>query len=291
MARPISDIKTSLGNAYISQDTVQAIYSLTPEDVALGFDALFSKVAVESILFYAIAVAINLFELILDAFRTEIQAKVDGAYIANKPWWHAQAMKFQKGYNLILNTKTFVWAYTKTDITAQIIKRVAVRETVEVDGSCKVKLLVATETDGTVAALTGDDLNLFSIYANQIKPAGVLLQIISAAGDVVDFSLTVNYNALLLTSAGLSITNGNSPVNDAISNFIKSLNDVNFGGSLNLTKLIDSIQGAEGVVDAKITQFKVNGAIKPENWGTYDSTNGWFSLGVITAIYQPQTAL
>ena len=73
MARTISDIKTSLGNAYISQTVVQTIYSLTTADVALGFDALFSLVSVESISFYAIAFAINLFELIMDAFRIEIQ--------------------------------------------------------------------------------------------------------------------------------------------------------------------------------------------------------------------------
>lgn len=291
MARSIKDIKTSLGNAYIGQDAVQAVYGLTPEDVALGFDALFSKVSVESLLFYSIAFAVNLFELILDAFRIEIQTKVDSAYIANRAWWHAQAMKFQKGYGLQMNTNTFVWSYSDIDASAQIIKRVAVRETVQEDGACKVKLLVATETAGVVAALSVGDLGLFSIYANQIKPAGVLLQIVSDAGDVLDFSLTVNYNALLLTSTGISIANGNSPVNDAIANFIQSINDVNFGGSLNLTRLIDAVQMAEGVVDAKITEFKVNGAIKPENWGTYDSTNGWFGLGDITAIYQPQTAL
>ena len=109
---------------------------------------------------------------------------------------------------------------------------------------------------------------------------------------VVDFGLTINYNALLLTSAGLSILNGNYyPVNDAITGFITTLNDDTFGGDLNLTKLVDSIQAAEGVIDAKITQLKINGVIQTENWGTYESTNGWFSLGLITAIYQPQLAL
>lgn len=291
MARTISDIKTSMGNAYIGLPAVQTLYSLTIDDVALGFDALFSIVSLESVFFYAIAFAINLFELIMDAFRIEIQTKIDGAFVGNKAWWHAQGMAFQKGYNLVLNTKTFEWAYATIDTTLQIIQRVAVRENVQSDGSCKVKLLVATENAGTVAALLAADLNLFDIYANQIKPAGVLLQIISAAGDVVDFSLTVNYNALLLTSSGLSILNGNYPVNDAINGFINTLNDVTFGGDLNLTKLVDSIQAAEGVIDAKITQLKINGVIQTENWGTYESTNGWFSLGQITAVYQPQLSL
>ena len=110
MARTIATIKTTLGNAYIALQIIQTLYALTTDDVALGFDALFSVVSVESIAFYAIAFAINLFELIMDAFRIEIQATVDGAYIANKPWWKAQALAFQKGYNLVLNTKTFIWS-------------------------------------------------------------------------------------------------------------------------------------------------------------------------------------
>src|ERR1035437_1082296 len=153
MARTISDIKTSMGNAYIGLPAVQTLYSLTTVDVALGFDALFSLSSLESLFFYAIAFAINLFELIMDAFRIEIQTKIDGAFVGNKAWWHAQGMAFQKGYNLVLNTKTFEWAYETIDLTAQIIKHIAVRETVQSDGSCKVKLLVATETGGTVSAL------------------------------------------------------------------------------------------------------------------------------------------
>src|ERR1035437_4728617 len=122
MARTISDIKTSMGNAYIGLPAVQTLYSLTTVDVALGFDALFSLSSLESIFFYAIAFAINLFELIMDAFRIEIQAKVDGAYIANKPWWKGQALAFQKGYTHVLNPKTIVWSYALIDTTAQIVK-------------------------------------------------------------------------------------------------------------------------------------------------------------------------
>jgi len=51
MARQIADIKTEIGNAYIGQTSVQTLYGLTPEAVALGFNAWFSKVSFESLLF------------------------------------------------------------------------------------------------------------------------------------------------------------------------------------------------------------------------------------------------
>jgi len=282
MARLIADIKTEIGNAYIAQPAIQTIYDI--QDITLGFDAIFSKVSFESMLFYAFAFAIWSFEMILDLFKTEIQARVDAAYIANSSWWHAQAMAFQKGIGLIMNPTTFIFGYATSDITKQIIKRVAVRQ--NVDGVCKVQLFVATETGSDITALTNDDKVLFEAYANTIKPAGVLIQVISGAGDIVDFSITVDYNPLVLDSTGKLIIGSNYPVIDSISNFITKLNDVDFGGNLNITKLMDAIQLVDGVVDVSVTDFKINTVVK-QTWGTFESSNGWFQLGVITPTYQP----
>jgi len=282
MAQQIADIKTEIGNAYISQPAIQTLYGI--QDITLGFDAIFSKVSFESMLFYAFAFSIWSFEMILDLFKTEIQARVDAAYIANSSWWHAQAMAFQKGIGLIMNPTTFIFGYATSDITKQIIKRVAVRQ--NVDGVCKVQLFVATETGSDITALTNDDKVLFEAYANTIKPAGVLIQVISGAGDIVDFSITVDYNPLVLDSTGKLIIGSNYPVIDSISNFITKLNDVDFGGNLNITKLMDAIQLVDGVVDVSVTDFKINTVVK-QTWGTFESSNGWFQLGVITPTYQP----
>jgi hypothetical protein len=290
MAQLLSDIKTEIGNAYIGQTIVQTVYGLSASDVALGFDALFSTYTVESLLFYAVAFAVWTFESILDSFQTEMQTTVDAAYIANKDWWHAAAMAFQKGYDLVMNTTTFVYSYATIDTTAQIIQRVAVREnTDQSTGVCKVQLYVATaDSSGNIIPLVASDQALFNVYANRIKPAGVLVDIVSGAGDVINFGITVNYNPLILDSTGLSILNGNYPVNDAVTAFISTLNTNYFGGELNLTKLEDAIQAVSGVVDIEITSFSINGTNQP-TWGTFDSTNGWFVLGAITPTYQPQT--
>jgi hypothetical protein len=289
MAQLLSDIKTSIGNAYISQQSVQIAYGFSVVDVSTGFDALFSKVSIESLLFYAIAFAIWSFECILDLFQTEIQNTVTASYIANKAWWHAQAMSFQKGYSLIMNATTFIYSYATIDATAQIITRCAVRENTDTGtGVCKVQLYVATGASGSISALTTSDASVFEAYANTIKPAGVLIQVISGAGDVLDFGVTVNYNPLVLDSTGLLISDGVTyPVKEAISSFIDNLNNNDFGGNLNLTKLIDSIQAATGVVDVEITSFAINTVTK-QTWGTFASTNGWFLLGTIIPTYQPQ---
>ena len=289
MAQAISDIKTSIGNAYIAQTAVQIAYNLSPTDVASGFDTLFSKVSIEGLLFYAIAFAIWSFESILDLFQVEIQNTVNAAYIANKAWWHAQSMLFQKGYDPVMNAKTYVYAYAAIDTTAQIVTRCAVRENTDTGtGVCKVQLYIATGASGSIAALTASDSALFTAYANMIKPAGVLIQVVSGAGDVLDFGITINYNPLVLDSTGLLISDGVTyPVNAAVSSFIDNLNNNDFGGNFNLTKLIDAIQAATGVVDVEITAFAINTVAK-QTWGTFASTNGWFALGTITPTYQPQ---
>ena len=282
MARLIADIKTEIGNAYISQPAIQRLYGF--QDIVTGFDGLFSKVSFESMIFYAFAFAVWSLEMILDLFKTEIQNKVEGAYIANSSWWHAQVMLFQKGIGLVMNPVTFIFGYATIDISKQIIKRSAVRQ--NVDGICKVQLFVATETGTDITALTNDDKVLFEAYANSIKPAGVLVEVITGTGDVVDFGITVDYNPLVLDSTGKLIIAATYPVIDAIKAFISNLNDNDFGGKLNITKLMDAIQIVDGVVDISITEFKINTVVK-QTWGTFESTNGWFQLGVITPTYQP----
>jgi hypothetical protein len=286
MAQLLSDIKTSLGNAYIAQTAVQTAYNLSASDIESGFDALFSKVSVENLLFYAVASVIYLFEVILDAFQSEVQTTVTAAYIANKAWWHTQAMSFQKGYALLMNATTFVFAYATIDTTAQIIQRCAVRESLLSTGVCKLQLYVATETNGNIAPLSDSDITLFTAYANQIKPAGVLIDVITGAADVVDLGITIDFDPLLLDSTGRSILNGNYPVIDAINNFINTLNNVDFGGNLNISKLINTMLAVDGVADVEVTSFAINTVTQP-TWGTFASKNGWFVIGTIIPTYQP----
>jgi hypothetical protein len=295
MARTVAEIKQEMGNAYMAQPEIRGMYALTDADIANGFDRTFSIVSVESMLFYGVAMAIYVMERTLDAFRTEIQQKIDGSYIASKEWWHAQTMAYQKGADLELDQNTFVWKYTSTNPTNQLIKRVAIREGIDpADNLHKVMIFVAGEGNDGIEPISASDLANFNIYCNRIKPAGVLLKNASLPGDVVDFGITVNYNPLLLSSnegsQGQSIAGSNYPVTDAVNQFIDTLNDVDFGGKLNLTKLIDAIQQAEGVVDAQVTAFTQNGVVKP-NWGTFKSLSGWFKIGTITVGYQPQNEL
>lgn len=288
MARELNDIHAEIGNSYISQTDIKTAYNLSDEDVSKGYLNLFSKVSISRLLFYAVAYCIYVFERILDVFKAETQTTVDAAFVSNQPWWHAKALEFQRGYNLLLNRQTFVYYYNTYDASSLIIKRIAVREIMTAQQVCKVQLLVATEGENGIEPLSPVDKSLLEIYANTIKPSGVLVEVITGNSDVVDFDLTVNFNPLIMNTAGELIIDSSKPVEIAINDFIGNLNNENFGGKLNLTHLIDAIQDVPGVVDPKITEFKINGNTQAENWGTYASENGWFSVGNLTITYQPQ---
>jgi len=289
MARTIAEIKTALGNAYIQLPAVQAIYGISSAEAFNGFDSIFSKVSVESLLFYAVAFAINTLEKIQDTFRGEIQETVDAAFVANKAWWHAQALKFQRGDDLVMNPTTFRYEYETVDASKQIIKRVAVREIVQEGGVCKVKIFLATEVAGEIAPLSDQELYLFENYARMIAPAGVLREILTGAADTVDFTFTVYFNPLVMDTSGKLIGSDEYPVEESIKKFISELNNTNFGGRLNLTRLTDAVQNTAGVLDVRLREFYLNNILQDLSNTTYESAFGWFKLGNNLQItYNPQ---
>jgi len=293
MAKSATEWKEVIGNYYMSLSAVQTIYSLTSNDLLNGFSKTFSIVSIENLVFYAIGYACFLIESIVETAQTAIQAIVDKNYICNDAYWHDALAAFQSGDNLVLNSTTKRYEYSVIDSSKQIIKRVAVREKYDTDDSNKYKvfLYVAGESNGVILPLTNLQKAEVDTYVSKIKYAGVLTKLVSGDGDTLDIALTVNYNPLLLNSNGELINDGSKPVDLAADGYIVDLNTNYFKGNLNVTKFVDKIQAAIGVVDVKITGLSINTVVKTELWGTYESTNGWFKIGSLTVTYQPQTSI
>lgn len=293
MARSTQEWKEVIGNEYMSLSAVQIIYSLSADDISAGFSASFSIVSIENLLFYAVGYACFLIQSIVEAAQASIQAIVDKNYIANDAYWHDALLNFQSGDDLTLNAITKRYEYATVDATKQIIKRVAVRENYDADDSNKYKIFIyaAGAVDGVITPLTSQQKTEVEAYIYKKKYAGVLTKLVSGDGDTLDIALTVNYNPLLLNSDGELINDGSKPVDAAAENYITVLNTDYFKGNLNVTKFVDSIQSATGVVDVKITGLSINTVAKTELWGTYESTNGWFKIGTLTVTYQPQTSI
>lgn len=239
MARTIDEIKKSMTDRFMSDATILERYGLKAGD---SFDAKFSKVSIENILFYTVAAVIYALESMFDAFRADVEQRISDAVVASIPWYHKICLEFQYGDDLVYDENTCEYHYTEVDEAKRVIKYASVR-----DNASGVDILVSADDNGTPKALSDDVLTVFKKYLNARKPAGVLADIHSYEPDYLRISMRVQYDPMVLNTNGSLITDPQVyPVEQAISDYVLG---IVYGGVLNKTKLVDAVQSATGVVD------------------------------------------
>lgn len=241
MARTITEIYDEMVAEKQSMPTLQGLQPAIDHSQTLLNDLTSkSKVAIWRLLFFVVAVAIWVHEVIFDKHKAEIEARANEVIPGTAKWYRDQCMLFQYGDPLVYLNR--IYQYATIDETKQIIKRTAV---IEANGQVRIK--VAKLANGLPVPLSTSELTAFSAYVNQIKFAGTNIAIISHPADKLKISYDVTYNPLVMNGNGELIENTSiKPVEDAINNYIQNLP---FNGILNLTKLTDAVQMAKGVID------------------------------------------
>ena len=239
MARTIAEIKKSMTDRFMSDATILERYGLKAGD---SFDAKFSKVSIENILFFTVAAVIYALESMFDAFRADVEQRISDAVVASIPWYHKICLEFQYGDDLVYDENSCEYHYAQVDEAKKVIKYASVR-----DNASGVDILVSADDNGTPKALSDDVLTVFKKYLNARKPAGVLADIHSYEPDDLRISMRVQYDPMVLNTNGSLITDPQVyPVEQAISDYVLG---IVYGGVLNKTKLVDAVQSATGVVD------------------------------------------
>lgn len=238
MARSIAKIKKTMTDGFVTNEEVKARYGL---DASKTFDEQFSKVSIESILFYVVASAIYILEVLFDTREAEINAALDTRLTHNAAWYVRLAKAFQYGHQLPDGTST----YAVIDTTAQVVTHAAVTEK-----NAVLYLKVATTKDEELSPLTDTKkdpvLTSFAAYIHRAKDAGVKIEITSAVGDDLRLVLDIWYDPLVLNGNGsLIAAPEKKPVPQTVRNFIKSLR---FNGEFRLDWLTDALQATQGVV-------------------------------------------
>lgn len=245
--RTIADIKKSMTDVFISNNTIKQVYGLKD---GFTFEDQFSVVSLESVLFECVAFAIWTLETLFDLHKSEVTD-----YIANmKPhtvrWYATKAKMFQYGFNLLADSDLYDNT-DKTDEEIQASKIVAYSAVVESDKQLVIK--VAKDT-GDLAPLTVVELAAFKEYIARIKDAGVVTNIISEVADNLSLEIDLYYNPLVLNANGQRLDGSSmTPVADAVRNYLKVLP---FNGEFVLAYLTDALQGVDGVVIPHIRTAK-----------------------------------
>lgn len=251
MARTIREIYDSL---VAEKESMSSLRDLAPSidssQKLLSDIQSTSKVADWRLWLWIVAFGMYTLEALLDAFRTEIDAKVLGAKAHNLRWYWKQALAFQLGYDLVYNENQENYQYDQVDTDAQIITRSATEES---QGRVIVK--VATDT----GALTSGEMDAFSAYMSKMKDAGTDLLLVSTTPDEFKIELEVYYNPMVLNPDGSLILDSNTkPIEDQITLYRTSLE---FNGAFNRNAFIDSLQKSEGVVDPVLIDLQIKSSI------------------------------
>ena len=245
--RTIDEIKNGIRADFVANSTLQETYGL---DAGKTFDEQFSKVSIETILTYIVAVAIWALESLMAKHQTDIDTVITQNALCSIPWYHAQCMAFQLGHAVQFIPETYRFEYPGEDENARIIKFASVRQ-LEVEGVTKLRIHVSKMNKQPLSVA---EKQAFEAYIKEVGAAGIHYEIISQAPTPLSFSLQIVRNAMVLDVTGNRLNGGGNAVNEAIAAY---LDGIIYGGVFNRTKLVDAIQAADGVVDVILNEVRV----------------------------------
>jgi len=258
----LHDYVVDANNSYSVQDTWETLLA----DITSA-----SKVAVWRLFIWLFAVGSWIVETLFDNHKAEITGILAAKNPHHERWYAEESKKFQYGYALIWKDNQYV--YDRIDENAKIVKYAAASEK-----NGKVILKVAKLVSGVKAALDVTEKATFTEFWRKWKDAGVPLEIVSLSADILKISITIVRDRLVLNGNNSLLRDASVfPIADAIAAYAGGLE---FDGVIMLSKLVDAIQGAEGVIDVKL-----NSAYHKPAGGTYtlvdmkvESVSGYFII-------------
>ncbi|MDP1812328.1 MAG: hypothetical protein Q8K66_13080 [Sediminibacterium sp.] len=201
-----------------------------------------SKTAIYKLWAYVTAVCIWAHEKLWDAFKTEVDTKIQDQKVGKTRWYRDKALSFQYGQNLPSNSDVYDNTGL-TDAQVLVLKIIKYASVTEIDGKLRIK--VAKQVAGLPAQLSIDELTAFSFYVEKIKFSGVKINKDSLPADNLKLLIDIWYDPLVLKSDGSRIDGlVVNPVKDAIKGY---LNQLPFNGEYANTRLTDYLQKVDGV--------------------------------------------
>ncbi|NRR90667.1 nucleotidyltransferase [Winogradskyella undariae] len=242
MARTRQEIKLEITTSFMSNLNVAEAYGFA---VGANFSDEFSLISIENIRFEIQAYQLFLQEKLFNQHKIEVDATIRNQKSGRASWYRTMALRFQYGFDLLLDQDYFDNSNaTEAQIEAsKIIKYAAVNES---EDESRVIIKIAGETDNELAPITQEQRESFDYYLDEFRYAGVQTTVINYLPDLLYLNLQIQRDALVLDSNGMSILNGNYPVNEAIEAYMKLLP---FDGEFVVFDFLTYIKNnAEGVI-------------------------------------------
>lgn len=285
MARTIDEIKQEMTADFIKQPAVITAYGL---DGKKSFKDCFSVASIESILFYAFAVGVWSLEKLFDLHKSEVETMIEQLEPHTLRWYVNKTKAYMHGKKLVTNTDQYdTSGMTDTEIEAAKVVKYAVAT----ESNTVVYIKVARQNeDGNPEELTTAQLQGLTSYINEIKDAGVSVQLRNEPADKIKISLLIYYDPTLLSidasGAGL-LEDGSEPVRETVQEVITSLP---FNGVFRKSDLMAALQALDCVEVADILSVSVK-ANNATEWTAVSGFNrpysGYYSIEELDVEYQP----
>jgi hypothetical protein len=238
MARTINEIKKSMTDSFMGNETIMNMYNLQHGDT---FDGKFSKVSIENILFYIFAFSVWTLEMIFDKHTAEVEEYINTRRPHTLRWYATKSKEYEHGMNLD-GDNDFYDNSALPDEQIEAMKVVKFAAATENVGTVNIKVATGGETNRE--PLTEEQYNGFRFYINRVKDAGVILNVINQPANVFDASIKIYYNPMVLNSDLERIDGSGDGVREFISKFVENLP---FNGEYRNSALIDALSHYEGI--------------------------------------------
>lgn len=233
MARSISTIKEGIRLEKNNYSNLAQI--LLPEEGGSLVGTLNDQVNIVSI-------NINVFEQLMDAYKTEIEEIAASAIPGTSEWVKEKVDEFQYSAETpqFIQLINLIPTYTVVDSDLQIITRSSVIE----NGNGRITVKVAKSEPPV--ALSTNEVTALEEYLDIIVPAGPVITVQTFNADRLYVDATVYYNGQFVESI-------QSDVEAAINSYLATLD---FNGVVLVSKIQDAIQAVTGVNDVVVNEVK-----------------------------------
>lgn len=279
MARTIQEIKRGMTEAYIADPTIISAYGLK---AGKTFEEQFSRVSLESILFYVFASAVWLLEQLYDRHRGDIQDLVAQSEPHTVRWYARKAKEYIHGARLIPNTDRYdISSYTPEQLDAARPVRYA--SAVAADNVLWLKVAGAG-SDGQPQQLTQAQEDGLHEYLSEVKDAGVVLKVIQQSADQLSIQLKVYVLHGYIEAGEPSVG-----ITDAADRATRSVvRDLPFDGVLRSSDIVDSILKIDGVAAAHVVRMMVTNSLGSDSVeGYHRPRSGYYKIVSLNISYAP----
>lgn len=205
-----------------------------------------------------VATAIATLESLFDAFKNEVNTDLQTLKPHSLRWYQDKALLFQYGSDLPADSDIYDNGHLD-DATIEAQKIIKQSAAIADNGTVKIKI-AKEDSGGELTPLISAEYDAFEAYINEVKDAGVNLEIVNSPADRLVIHADIYYDALVLDASGNRVDGtGNNVVKSGIKSYLRQLP---FDGVLVKSHLVDFLQNIEGVYvpEIRLMQASQSGA-------------------------------